>query len=188
MAKKHALFKLLTGAALAGGLYYLMKMNNEKEAEAEPAVETADVPEAEPEEGAWRVKFNGEEMSPDEVKERFKEEATKAFGTFKEDAKVVSEEILVGLKKALAEVKTAVEEAKKAAAERRAEAPAEEACECAKEKAECCCQEAAEKAEEVKECCCEKAEEAKEDVDEALKVLKEVVEDVIEEVKEKVED
>lgn len=187
MAKKHTLLKLLTGAALAGGVAYLMKMNSEKA--AEPEVETDDIPKAEPEEGAWRATIDGEEVSPEELKERFKEEAVKAFGNFKEDAKVVSEEILAGLKKALGEMKAAVEEAKKAAVERRAaEAPAEEACECAEEKAECCCKEAAEKA----ECCCEeaaeKAEEIKENVQEAAEELKEVVEDVIEEVKEAVKD
>jgi hypothetical protein len=176
MAKKHTLLKLLTGAALAGGLVYLAKKNNENA--AEPAVDTEGIPEAEPEEGAWRIKIDGEEMSAEEIKERFKEEATKAFGTFKEDAKVVSEEILVGLKKAVEEVKAAVEEAKKAAAERRAAGAeeAKEACEDAEKAAECCCKKAAEKAEEIRECCCEKAEE-----------LKEVVEDVIEEVKEDIE-
>ena len=187
MAKRHPFLTLLTGAALAGGVAYLMKKNNEKA--AEPAVDTNDIPDADPAEGSWRA--TGEaEFNAEEMKARFKEEATKAFGTFKEEAKNVSGEILVGLKKLLNEVKASVEEAKKAAAERSAAQAenAEETCECAKEKAECCCEEAAEKAEEVKECCCEKAEEVKEAVEEAAEDLKEVVEDVIEEVKEAVED
>ena len=185
MAKKHPLFTLLTGAALAGGLAYLMKKNNEKA--AEPAVDADDIPAAEPEEGAWRVKMDGEEMSSEEVKERIKEEATKAFGNFKEEAKAVSGEILAGLKKVLGEVKTYVEEAKKQSAGSCAE-EAGENCECAEETSECCCEKPAEAAEGAKECCCAKAEEIKEAAQEAADEMKEVVEDVIEEVKEAIKD
>jgi len=210
MAKNHTFLAMLTGAALAGGLAYLMKVNSQKA--AEPAVDTDDIPEADPEEGSWRATYtvNGKEMSQEEVKEHFKEEASKAFATFKEEAKTVSGEILVGLKKVMADVKAAVEEAQKTAAERNAAESSEEAegccedkadccCKDAEKAAECCCEEAAEKAEEVKEACCKKAEEVKEAVcekaaelkekaEEAAEKLEEVVEDVIEEVKEKVED
>ena len=127
MAKNHTLLAMLTGAALAGGLAYLMKLN--KEQAAEPAVDTDDIPEADPAEGTWRTveAEGGEEPSPEEIKARLKEEAAKAFDSFKEDAKVVSGELLEGLKKAAAEMRVAVEEAKKAAAERRAaeETPAD---------------------------------------------------------------
>lgn len=199
MAKNHTFLAMLTGAALAGGLAYLMKVNSQKA--AEPAIDTDDIPEADPEEGSWRATYtvNGKEMSQEEVKEHFKEEASKAFATFKEEAKTVSGEILVGLKKVMADVKAAVEEAQKTAAERNATESSEEAegccedkadccCKDAEKAAECCCEEAAEKAEEVKEAVCEKAAELKEKAEEAADSLKEVVEDVIEEVKEKVED
>ena len=186
MAKKSTLWAMLTGAALAGGVIYLKKLSEQQQAAAED-VDVSDIPDTEPEETpSWRATYtiDGEEMTSEEVKERFKEEAGKAMSNFKADAKVVSEELLVGLKKAITEMKAAVEEAKKAAAERRAAEPEADACECAEKAAECCC----EKAEEVKEdlekaaeCCCEKAKEAAEEV-------KEAVENVVEEIKDAVKD
>ncbi len=188
MAKKSTLWAMLTGAALAGGVMYLKKLSEQQQAAAEGVdADLNDIPEAESEEAPeWRATYtiDGEELTSDEVKERFKEEAGKAMSNFKADAKVISEELLVGLKKAITEMKAAVEEAKKAAAERRAAEPEADACECAEKAAECCC----EKAEEVKEdlekaaeCCCEKAKEAAEDV-------KEAVENVVEEIKDAVKD
>ena len=181
MAKKSALLAMLTGAALAGGIVYFKKLSEQQKAAAEGVdVDLNDIPETEPdEEPNWRATYtiDGEELTSEQVRERFKEEAGKAVSNFKADAKVVSEELLVGLKKAVAEMKAAVEEAKKAAGERRAAEPAEDATECccekAEEAAECC----KEKAEEAACCCKEKAEEVKEEVKEAVdKALEEVKE------------
>ena len=167
MAKKSTLWAMLTGAALAGGVIYLKKLSEQQQAAAED-VDVSDIPDAEPEETpSWRATYtiDGEEMTSEEVKERFKEEAGKAMSNFKADAKVVSEELLVGLKKAITEMKAAVEEAKKAAAERRAAEPEADACECAEKAAECCCEKAKETAEEVKEA----VENAVEEIKDAVK-------------------
>ncbi len=186
MAKNNALFAMLTGAALAGGILYLKKLGEKQQAAADEVdVDTGDLPGEESEgNGGWRATYtvDGEEVSAEEVRARFKEEAGKAVNSFKEDAKVVSEEILIGLKKALAEMKTAVEEAKKATAERHAaEAAADEGeCCCKDEEKDCCCK-AEEKVKEAACCCKEKAEEAVEEV-------KETVEKVVEEIKDAVKD
>lgn len=128
MSKNHTLFSMLAGAALAGGFMYLKKSaENMKTATADDISwdpeEAAAAEEGNAENNGWRATYtdeNGEELSPDEIKARVKEEAGKAFEEFKADAKVVSAELLVGLKKAAADMKVAVEEAQKAAAARRA--------------------------------------------------------------------
>ena len=93
---KGRLLALLSGAALAGGIIYLK--NHAEILNPAPAAEGE--PEGEPADAAWKAAEpeGGEEVSAEEMTERFKEDAAKAFAEFKGDAKAVTDEILVGLK------------------------------------------------------------------------------------------
>ncbi len=177
MAKGRTLFALLSGAALAGGILYLKSLNEKKDPEMAPEGEA-------PEDAGWKATFtddNGEEISPEEIRAKFKEDATKAFADFKDDAKVVTDEILIGLQKAVADMKEAIAEAKKAAEARRSTLTedAEETCESAEEAAKEAFEEAAEKFEEVREAAEEKAEEFAEEAAEKVEEFAEKVEEAI---------
>ena len=123
MGKTNTLIAMIAGAAICYGVMHLSKQS---ETESAPAAEPLDdelkdlKKEIEPENGSWRPSYtiNGESVSAEEMKEKIREETAKAVENFRSDAKVVSEEILTGLKKAVADMKEAVEGARKAAAER----------------------------------------------------------------------
>lgn len=152
MGKSNTLAAMLAGAAMASGLMYLKKISDSQQ---KAATDTLDAElnelkrDQQTEETSWHATYTigGEELDAEELKARFKEESAKAMDKFRTDAKEASEEILTGLKKAIADVKVAVDGAKKAAAERRAAVDAEFTPE-----EECCC-------EKMEECCCEKTEE-----------------------------
>ncbi len=130
MGKSNTLAAMIAGAAMAGGLIYLKKMSEKQQKTAAESLdaELDDLKRSAEEDHSWKATYtiDGEELDTEEIKARFKEEASKAMEHFREDAKNASEDILAGLKKALADVKEAVEGAKKAAAERKAAANEEE--------------------------------------------------------------
>lgn len=188
MGRSNTFAAMLAGAAMAGGLMYLKKISDSQQ---KAATDTLDAElnelkrDQQAEDASWHATYTigGEELSPEELKARFKEETAKAVENFRADAKVASDEILTGLKKAIADVKVAVEGAKKAAAERRAAVEAEfteeGACCCEGNEDSCCCEgnEAA--------CCCE---EIKEDLKETAKDFAEGAKDLFSEMKEAVEE
>ena len=151
MGKSNTLAAMIAGAAMAGGLMYLKKLNETQSKPAPGSVdaELNDLKRDHPETASWHATYtiDGEEVSAEELKARFKEETAKAVENFRADAKVASDEILTGLKKAMVDMKAAVDGARKAAADRRAAVDAE-----FKKEAACCCEEAE------KDCCCEETE------------------------------
>lgn len=128
MGKSNTLAAMMAGAAMAAGLMYLKKHSREQQPASASDPLDAELDSlknsAAEEERSWHATYtiDGEELDTDEIRARFKEEASKAMDRFREDAKEASEDILTGLKKALADVREAVEGAKKAAAERKAAA------------------------------------------------------------------
>ena len=199
MAKGKTLLAMLAGAALAGGYLYAKKLNEENAAAPETAGDGF-APEDEAEKTAadygWKATYTdpeGNEVNAEEATAEFKEEAVKALNEFKESAKVVGGEILVGLKKAYEDMKVAVADAQQAAAELRAQKEAEveaaeaadpvEAGEKVEEAADEVADAVAEKVEKAEECCCGKAEEVKEAVEEKVEEVTESVADAFEDIK-----
>lgn len=164
MGKSNTLAAMIAGAAMAGGLMYLKKLN---ETQAKPApgsvdAELHDLKRDHAEEASsWHATYtiDGEEVSAEELKARFKEETAKAVENFRADAKVASEEILTGLKKAMVDMKAAVDGARKAAADRRAAVDADVVDAAFKEDSDCCAEDSGCCCGETKSCCCEDGKE-----------------------------
>ena len=187
MGKSNTLAAMMAGAAMAGGLMYLKKLNETQPKPAPGSVdeELSDLKRDNTEAASWHATYtiDGEEVSPEELKSRFKEETAKAVDKFRADAKVASDEILTGLKKAMVDVKAAVEGARKAAADRRAAAEAdvvdaeEFTCCCEKKEAAHCCEEVKEEIKEAAEDFADKAEDVFADIKEAVEEAAEDVKD-----------
>ena len=167
MGKVGTLLAMAAGAAIC---YGVMNLKKQSASQPEPAAEPLDdelnelKKDAAGEDASWRASYtiNGESVSAEEMKEKIREETSKAVENFRSDAKVVSEEILTGLKKAVADMKVAVDGARKAASERRAGQGETKNIECCDSMTdgECCCEGMKNAAENIKE----KAEEIAQDV------------------------
>lgn len=163
MGKSNTLAAMIAGAAMAGGLMYLKKLNETQSKPAPGSVdaELNDLKREHPETASWHATYtiDGEEVSAEELKARFKEETAKAVENFRADAKVASDEILTGLKKAMVDMKAAVDGARKAAADRRAAAEADVVDAAFKEDSDCCAEDSGCCCGETKSCCCEDGKE-----------------------------
>lgn len=163
MGKSNTLAAMIAGAAMAGGLMYLKKLNETQSKPAPGSVdaELNDLKREHPETASWHATYtiDGEEISAEELKARFKEETAKAVENFRADAKVASDEILTGLKKAMVDMKAAVDGARKAAADRRAAAEADVVDAAFKEDSDCCAEDSGCCCGETKSCCSEEGKE-----------------------------
>lgn len=163
MGKSNTLAAMIAGAAMAGGLMYLKKLNETQSKPAPGSVdaELNDLKREHTETASWHATYtiDGEEISAEELKARFKEETAKAVENFRADAKVASDEILTGLKKAMVDMKAAVDGARKAAADRRAAAEADVVDAAFKEDSDCCAEDSGCCCGEMKSCCSEEGKE-----------------------------